>query len=507
MPAQRAGAVAAVAAALGYTVFSGFAVPAQRTFFMVAVAAAALCSGAIVAPARTLALAAAAVLALDPWAVFAPGFWLSFGAVALIFFAALAAQRGGLRIAQWARIQWAITVGLAPAALFLFAQVSVVGPLANAVAIPLVSAVVTPLALAAAALPWDPLLAVAARLVEWLLQFLEWCATLPVAVWQSPAPPLAATLAAIAGALWLASPRGVPWRGCGAALMAPAFAWPAAAPAIGEAWITTLDAGQGLAVLVRTAGRALLYDAGPAFGTASDYGERIVLPFLRAEGIGRLDALVLTHGDRDHIGGAASVLAALEVDRVLHSLSPENPLLALAPAAARCTAGEAWTWDGVRFEMLHPAPGALDRRANNQSCVLKVSAGEGSAMLLTGDIEQAAESALLARESGRLRAEVLLVPHHGSRGSSSEPFLAAVAPAAAVASVGYRNRFGHPAPEVVERYARRGIALYRTDRGGAVSVRLGAGGARVDCERARRPRYWHDAACAPHNPAAASASR
>lgn len=491
LPARKAGALAAIAGALGYTLLAGFAVPAQRTFWMVAVVALALWSGRIASPARTLALALAVVLLFDPWAGLSAGFWLSFGAVALIFLVGVAVRRDEPLVLQWARVQWAITVGLAPAALFLFSQVSLVGPLANAVAIPVVSVVVTPLALAAAVLPWDALLSLAAWLVQWLLQFLEWCASLPVAVWQQPAPPWWCLVAAIAGTLWLVAPRGVPWRATGLALMAPAFAWPVATPAQGEAWVVTLDAGQGLAVLVRTANRALLYDAGPAFGTESDSGERIILPYLRAIGVSRLDALVVTHNDVDHSGGAASILQALEVDRFLSSLPAASPLLALAPAE-RCAAGQGWEWDGVRFEMLHPAAGALERRTNNLSCVLKVTA-RGGAMLLTGDIEREAEAALLERDAGALRADVLLVPHHGSRTSSSAGFIAAVAPRAAVVPAGYRNRFGHPAADVVERYAAAGVALRRTDREGALAARLSAQGVEIEGERERRRRYWHDA--------------
>ncbi len=491
LPARKAGALAAIAGALGYALLSGFAVPAQRTFWMVAVVALALWSGRIASPARTLALALAVVLLADPWAGLSPGFWLSFGAVALIFLVGVAVRRDEHLVLQWARIQWAITVGLAPAALFLFAQVSLVGPLANAVAIPLVSVVVTPLVLAAAVLPWDALLSLAAWLVQWLLQFLEWCASQPLAVWQQPVPPWWCLAAATAGTLWLVAPRGVPWRATGLALMAPAFAWPVAAPAPGEAWATTLDAGQGLAVLVRTANRALLYDAGPAFGTESDSGERIILPYLRAIGVRRLDALVVTHNDIDHSGGAASVLQALEVDRFLSSLPAGSPLLALAPAE-RCAAGQAWDWDGVRFEMLHPAAGAQERRTNNLSCVLKVSA-RGGAMLLTGDIEREAEAALLERDPGALRAAVLLVPHHGSRTSSSAAFIAAVSPRVALVPAGYRNRFGHPAADVLGRYADAGVPVRRTDLEGALEAHLSARGAQVEGERDRRRRYWHDA--------------
>jgi len=491
LPARKAAAAAAIAAALGYALLAGFAVPAQRTFLMVTVVALALWSGRIASPSRTLALALFAVVLADPWAPLAPGFWLSFGAVALIFYAFAGASAPEPRPLQWARVQWAITAGLAPAALLLFAQVSVVGPLANAVAIPLVSAVITPLALLGAALPLELLLAVASGLVEWLLEFLEWCASLPLALWEQQVPPLWSVLLALLGVAWLIAPRGVPWRVTGLALMLPALMLPAASPPRGEAWITTLDVGQGLAVLVRTETRALIYDAGPAYGLQSDSGVRVILPLLRAAGVTRLDALVLTHHDLDHIGGATSVLAGIETDALVSSLPPSHALLVLAPLRRRCIAGEHWEWDGVRFELLHPARedyGAM-RRANDLSCVLRVSAG-AHAMLLTGDLERAGESALLARAVGMLRADVLLVPHHGSRTSSSTELLAAVAPRWGVIAAGYGNRFGHPSDEVLERYRARGIELLRTDRVGAVSVRLGAAHLDVEGERAVRARYW-----------------
>jgi competence protein ComEC len=487
LPARKAAAAAAIAGALGYTLVAGFAVPAQRTFWMVTLVALALWSGRIASSARVLALALAVVLAFDPWAALAPGFWLSFGAVALIFFVVDGRSSAWT---QWLRVQWAVTIGLAPAALFLFAQVSLAGPLANAVAIPVVSALITPLALAAALVPWDAPLQLAAWLTEWLLQFLEWCAALPAAVWQQHAPPLWTMLLALAGVVWLLAPRGMPWRSCGLLLMLPAAALPPPAPAPGEAWITTLDVGQGLAVLVRTRNRALLYDAGPAFGADADSGERIIAPYLRATGIARLDALVVTHNDNDHAGGAASVLENFEVDALLHSLPSQHPLLGIAPGVRACAAGESWNWDGVRFAILHPAPGMQARKTNDVSCVLKVEAG-GRSMLLTGDIERPAEAALLARDPAMLRADVLLVPHHGSRTSSSPEFLRAVGPSVAVIAVGYRNRFRHPAEEVLGRLSDRNVL--RTDRDGAVEVVLAEGKLAVEGERRRGRRYWHDA--------------
>ena len=482
LPARKAAAVAAIAAALGYTLLAGFAVPAQRTFYMVTVVALALWAGRIASPARTLALALAVIVAADPWAPLAPGLWLSFAAVALIFYVV----SDEARVLQWVRMQWAITIGLAPAALLLFGQISVAGPLANAVAIPLVSVVVTPLALLAALLPVEFLLQTAAWLVEWLLLFLEWCAALPGALWQQPVPPPWAVGAAMAGVAWLLAPLGVPWRIAGLALMAPAFSAAPPAPAAGEAWITALDVGQGLAVLVRTASRTLLYDAGPSYGAEADSGGRIVAPLLRSTGIDSLDVMVLSHEDLDHLGGALTLLETFEVRALESSLPATHALHALVPGSSRCAAGRSWEWDGVRFEFLHPQAGWEAARRNNQSCVLRVAAG-GASMLLTGDIERSAESVLVNKIS---KTDVLLVPHHGSRTSSTPEFIAAVAPRWAVVPAGYRNRFGHPARDVLERYAAAGVRVLRTDRDGAVRVVLKAGFVGVEAERLRVPRYW-----------------
>jgi competence protein ComEC len=485
LPARKAAAIAAIVGALGYTLIAGFAVPAQRTFYMVTVVALALWAGRIASPVRTLALALAVVLAADPWAPLAPGFWLSFGAVALIFYVAAGWTGPDRRVLQWVRVQWAITLGLAPAALLLFGQVSVAGPIANALAIPVVSVIVTPLALLAAVIPADFLVALAAWLVEWLLQFLEACAALPGAVWQQHVPPAWTVVVALGGVAWMLAPRGLPGRACGVALLAPAFCLRPPAPAPGEAWITTFDVGQGLAVMVRTANRTLLYDAGPTYGPDADSGGRIVVPELRASGIEGVDLMVLTHEDMDHVGGALTVLESVEVAGLASSLPPGHPLNSLVPASRRCVAGSLWEWDGVRFEFLHPRAAEVSARRNNQSCVLRIAAG-GSSMLLTGDIERSAELQLSERN---LKSDVILVPHHGSRTSSSRELIEAVSPRWAVVPAGYRNRFGHPNGEVLERYRGAGIGVLRTDRDGAVHVHLKDNPVLL-AERARRPRYW-----------------
>ena len=494
LPARKAAAVAATLAAFTYTLLAGFGVPAQRTFFMVGAVAAALWFGRISSPSRVLALALLAVLLVDPWAVLAAGFWLSFGAVALIFYVSQGWTGKESWLVQWGRMQLAITVGLAPAALLLFAQVSLVGPIANAVAIPAVSAVITPLALVCALLPIEPLMRFADFLTGLMMRFLEWCDGLPLALWQQAMPPLWAVCVAMAGVAWLLAPRGIPSRWLGLVLFVPALVVAPPRPPPGEAWVTTLDVGQGLAVLVLTTEHALLYDAGPAFGSDTDSGERIIVPYLRAIGSMRLDRMVVTHNDSDHSGGALSVLRDAEVASFRSSLEASNPIAAAAPDPQRCTRGERWQWDGIDFEFAHPAAedyagGAL--KINDLSCVLRIGNAHGS-MLLTGDIEKAAEALMAGRDGAALKSDVMLAPHHGSRTSSTAVLLEAVRPGFVVVPAGYRNRFGHPKGEILDRYETRGAKVLRTDLDGAIGVRLGAGSVDAQGERAARPRYWRD---------------
>jgi competence protein ComEC len=493
LPAQKAAALAGFLAALGYCLISGFAVPAQRTLYMVGVVAASLWLGRASSASRVLAAALMIVLVLDPWAVLSPGFWLSFAAVAVIFYVGTGRPSPQHWLVQWGRVQWAVTIGLAPLLLVLFQQVSIVSPLANAVAIPLVSFVITPLALAGAAFPleWPPVLAHA--LLELLMAMLEWLAALPAAVWHQHAPaPWTLPLAAL-GIAWMLLPRGWPARWLGVPLMLPLFAVAPAAPGAGDLWITVFDVGQGLAVLARTERHALLYDAGPMFDAFADSGSRVIVPYLRGEGIDTLDALVVSHDDNDHAGGAQSVIDAMPVGVFWSSLAKDHPLLAAPAWRAPCAAGRRWRWDGVAFEFLHPAPGkgGGEGKINDRSCVLRIEAA-GRSVLLTGDIEGAAERELLGRAPELLSADALLVPHHGSLTSSTPDFVKRVAPRIAVFTVGYRNRFGHPREEVLARYREAGSRLLRTDETGAVQIRFGTGGLEMTSQREAARRYWYE---------------
>lgn len=500
LPAAKAAAVLAFAAALAYGLVAGMGVPVQRTLLMLGVAALGLLCGRTPAPARLLLLALGVVVLVDPWAVLAAGFWLSFGAVAVILFVIGGRQRTRRSRSGWRdalRVQLAITLATVPMLLALFQSFSLVSPLANALAIPLVSFVITPLALLAAALPFDGLLLLAHRLCSALMEPLAWLAASDHALWRQAAPPALLLAAALLAMPVMLLPRATPGRLAALVVLASLLLWQPARPAPGQLQATVLDVGQGLAVHLQTANHDLLYDAGPPYGAHSDAGERVVLPYLVAAGVSRIDRLVLSHDDADHTGGARSVLADLAVTAVLAGEDDRSGLWRDAlqqPARLPdwCRAGERWHWDGVDFEVLHPAPAAPPpRRNNDHSCVLKIRI-DGASLLLVGDLEAPGEQAMLARLGAEaLASSVIVVGHHGSASSSSPAFVDAVLPAAAVHSAGYRNRFGHPHPAVWARWSEAGARNWRTDSQGAIRIGLSAAGVQLDGARALRPRYWH----------------
>jgi competence protein ComEC len=318
---------------------------------------------------------------------------------------------------------------------------------------------------------------------------LQWLAAIPGASLQVAQPPIGVVLLALAGGLWMALPW--PWRlRClGIPLLVPALGWQVPRPMMGHFEVWAPDVGQGNVVWVRTARHSLLYDAGPRYAIDSDAGHRVIVPWLR-RWHERLDLLVLSHRDSDHTGGAAALLAQQNDLPLLSSLEAEHPLHLAAAGSQRCAAGQSWAWDGVQFEVLHP-PATDDvphARSNAISCVLRIRNGSQT-VLLAGDIEAPQEQALLQRAAPALKADVLLVPHHGSKTSSTEGFIDAVAPRWAWVQAGYRNRFGHPASVVVDRYRHRQIQLLDSVHCGAMHWRSDRAD-QVHCERDLY-RYWH----------------
>lgn len=540
LPASSAGALGGLLLAAAYALFSGWGVPAQRTIWMLATVVLLRQSGKQWPWPVVWLLAMAVVVALDPWALMQAGFWLSFVAVGVLFAAgppqgktapsggrALreANERGGYlatdsgagrarsagaegtidskkaeKSRSWlskpvagllgaAREQWVVTLALTPLSLLLFNQVSLVGLLANAVAIPWVTLLVTPLAMLGVL--WSPVWDAAAWAVSLLTLFLQWLASWPLASISVAAAPLWCALAGVAGGALLAMRLPWHWRALGVPLLLPVLLWQPVRPAIGHFDVLGADIGQGNAVIVRTAGHSLVYDTGPRFSRESDAGHRVLVPLLRALGE-HIDLLMLSHRDSDHIGGAPAVLAMQPQARLLSSIEDGHELQAIRKST-RCAAGQRWRWDAVDFEVLHPVAADYEGtgKPNTLSCVLRISNGAQTA-LLVGDLEAPQESRLVSDPALRekLKADFLLVPHHGSKTSSSGVFLDQVNPQFALAQAGYRNRFGHPVESVLERYRERGISVLKSPACGAASWRSADPG-QVLCQRQRGLRYWH----------------
>lgn len=485
--------LAALSLATLYAALAGFALPTVRALTMLIVVLSALCLRRRVRPGAVLAAAAVLVIVTDPLAVLSPGFWLSFGAVAAILLVVTGRLGRPRRPAGWVRLQCAIALALTPLLLALFREASLVAPLANLVAVPWVSTVTVPGALAGTALypllpsAGGPLLALADGSLALLWPLLDTLAGLPVAQWRAPAFPAWVLALAGLGIVVLLLPRGVPGKGAALLALAPLLLWQPPRPQAGAFWLDLLDVGQGLAAVIRTANHTLVYDAGPRFSADFDTGRAVVVPFLRAAGVRRLDALVISHGDNDHAGGAAAVRRLMRPRRVWTG-EPR----ALAAGAAFCSRGREWQWDGVRFRFLHPGRDEL-WQDNDASCVLRID-GPGGSLLLPGDIEAGAERHLVGRGAA-LAADVVVAPHHGSSTSSTRPFVRAVSPRWVLYSVGHRNRWDFPHSVVMARWQPAGFA--RTDCGGALhqEFRPATGVSAPSAWRLQRRRPWH-AGCA-----------
>lgn len=510
-PAPKVAALAALLAAAVYAALAGFSIPTQRALIMTAVVMVAMLRARQVVPANTLLLALLLVLLFDPVSVLSGGFWLSFCAVALIFYAM------GHRLAatglwwRWGRLHLIMGVGLIPPLLYLFQSVPVLSPVANFIAVPWLSFLVVPFVLlgALATLLVDGSAGLSAGLLQiadWMLigiwPFLKFLSELDYSLWQQHQPPLWTLFPSVIGIALLLAPRGWPARGLGVVFLLPMFLVLPERPAKGELWMTLLDVGQGLSVVLRTHNHVLVYDTGPE-GT----GERVIVPFLRQQGVTRIDRLIVGHGDSDHRGGMLGLLTAMPVGEFLSGESGRvtDHLSEIMPDSLiwqgdieSCHAGQHWQWDNVSFKVLHPVQDTY-LTGNNASCVLMIEVPAHGQypqrkILLTGDIERGAEGLLVKQYGQRLKADVLVVPHHGSAGASSPDFVSAVSAEHVLFAVGYQNRFDFPRAVIERRYRQAGGQLWQSAKSGALGIKMGGAHGELTAPSEYREdyrRYWH----------------
>ena len=487
---QQVAALMALLIALIYAGLTGFSVPAQRSALMIAIAMIAIVQQRNTRPYDVLAIALLSVLLVDPLVVLSAGFWLSFIAVSLIIYV-IAGRLGKPSFLRGIlTVNWVTSIGLAPLLLFFFQQVSLIAPLANLIAVPIISLLVVPLALLASLIMFIAPL-VAAKLffvVDLALQGLWWIlvklTALPLSTLNHAQPSWWALAFAIPGLLLLFAPKGMPSRSLGLVMLLPMVFTETSKIPSGAFKLTLLDVGQGLSAVVQTASHVLVYDTGAKFSATSDAGQSVLLPFLHSQGLDKVDTLVISHGDNDHIGGVESLLKSMPTGRLLTSvpqqLGRHDPI--------QCKAGQSWDWDGVKFAVISPQlePFLSD---NDNSCVLQIQTKQGS-VLLTGDIEAMAEPWLVNTYGDKLKADILVAPHHGSQTSSSPAFLHAVQPSAILIPAGYRNQFGHPHDEVLQRYQRLKFDWFNSANEGAIQVTFDHH-LNIQSWRDAEGRYWN----------------
>jgi len=500
--ASQMAAIFSIVAAGFYALLAGFSVPTQRAFVMLLVFMLAILLKRPVFSLNTWSWALIAVLLINPVSVLSVGFWLSFIAVLVITLISSARIKySANKLNKWIlgfRIQWLIAIAMLPLSALLFQQGSLISPIANMLAIPLVGMIIVPLSLFGSLLSafstdmalW--LFTQISILLSLIWELLTWLAAFPMANWQRSSIPLYMGGLALIGAVLLLLPNGTPMRYCGLFLLLPMILYQPPKPEKGAFWVHLLDVGQGLAVLIQTQNKTLLYDSGAKFSERFDIGERVIVPYLNYIGVNKLDKLLISHGDNDHAGGADAIMQALEVESLIAEATVFEKKARLGRADSICAAGKHWQWNEVNFEILHPQ--TFNASSNNRSCVLKIS-NNHSSFLIAGDIERKAERQMLKRVPQKLAADILLVPHHGSNTSSSPAWLHKVNPQLAIVSAGYKNRFSHPTKKILARYQSHNIDMLNTAEAGMIKLKFAAPNEKpaiaVKQQRKVSTHYWN----------------
>lgn len=489
-PPKFAAATAMLAAFL-YSLLAGFSIPVQRALIMLSVAFLAIISQRNTQPVHVLATALMAVLLVEPLAVLAPGFWLSFIAVFILIYLTSGRIAGNKPWLLALKLNCLTSLAMTPVLMLISPQISLIAPLANMLAVPVISLLIVPLSLLIILC-----VVILPPLADWLFWADQWLIMAMMQVltslahWQFATvaiaqPPFWLLILALMGVFLLLAPPALPGRRLGWVLCIPALCFEPGKPAYGTVDFTLLDVGQGLATVVQTANHTLVYDTGAKFSGDGDSAKTVILPFLWQQGIDKIDALIVSHGDNDHIGGAASLLEAMAVSRILTSV-PEKIPAQYFPEP--CKAGQSWVWDGIEFSILSPETHFASE--NDNSCVLKIITPK-SGLLLTGDIEKLAEFRLVEKYGKKLQTDFLIAPHHGSKTSSSLVFLQHVKPKWVLIPAGYRNQFGHPHTRVLKRYSNIGANWLTSAETGAIRINLDSSAINVESYRQTARRYWH----------------
>lgn len=491
-PSHDAAAIAALVMALIYSALAGFSIPTQRACIMLTVSSMMLIMRKISISWNAWCFALFCVLLFNPLSILTMSFWLSFGSVALIIYGV--SNRLAPSGLWWklGRMQWIIALGLIPLSIGLFQQCSFVSFIANSIAIPWIGFLVVPLTLLGcfillfSTVLGSFVLSKADQMLSYLWTILTYFSHMKILIWYHVIPEYWILIVASLGVIFLLSPVGFPGRYFGLIWFLPLVFYHYSTPALGKVWFTLLDVGQGLSAIIQTKNHVMVFDAGPKLSSNYDMGESVVTPFLHSIGAKKIDMLIVSHGDNDHVGGAGALFSHFPVLTARTS----DPVILLPFIARYCLRGEKWKWDGVQFEFLYPTEAKLNLD-NNSSCVLRVTDANQKHILLTGDIEKLAENELVQIDPGNLSADILVAPHHGSKTSAVASFVNDVNPKYVLFPVGYRNRYHFPHAMVIEKYQRLQAVLFSTEESGAIQFGLSKNDLPMQYRITHR-HYWNE---------------
>ncbi len=504
LPLSLIALLPAFMAAVFYSALAGFALPTQRALLILLAIFLLRFWRRPLQPWRSLALALLIILFLQPKSVLSPSLWLSFAAVAAIVYFFMGRREALAWWQQLLLLQLWLSIFMIPWTLLFFNQASLISPLANLIAIPWVSFSIVPLALLGVALwPFSETLAawlwqLSAYLADFLLLFLDFLANLPWAALPLGARPWPLLWLGVVLTLWLFAPRAWPGKLPALFSLLLIVSWPAPRPAAGEVWLTVVDVGQGLSVLMQTQHKNLLFDTGK-----KGQGEQSIIPTLRTFGIHKLSMLMISHDDSDHSGSAVELLQHIPTEKIL--AGQPKPLIETltnsleskktkTPTPEACLAGQSWDWDAVRFEILHPQENRRYANDNAHSCVLLVTTATGEKILLTGDIGHREEFSVLRQAATRqlsLGQGIVIAGHHGSKHSSSQAFIEAINAEQVVFTAGFANSYGHPDAQVVANFQAAGATPWLSAEHGAIQFHVnGKKPMKIKSWRQRQQRYW-----------------
>lgn len=471
-PAAEIGACASLFIAFIYSEVSGFSIPAQRACLMLSIIILATLSKRVIQSWTAWSLALLIVLLINPLSILTESFWLSFCTLALI----IIGMQGRLSPSgvwwKWGRVQWVIAIGLIPITLFFYQEFSLVSFIANSIAIPWLGFAILPFCfLSSIILLISPqvahlLLLIADKSLASLWKFLAFMANMELATWHVYIPSIGLFFLMMVGFCILLLPAGVRGKWIGIIWILPVILNKPLTPNRNDFWLTILDVGQGLAIVVQTKNHLMIYDAGPNYNGHMDMGEDVIIPYLKTQNIKKIDKLIISHGDNDHIGGAQALIHAFPINEIQTSV-PEKFKINTSHS---CLAGESWKWDNVNFTFLYPNKNQL-HLGNDSSCVLKIN-NRKHAVLLTGDIEKSAEKYLVSQNQNILKSDILIVPHHGSKTSGLAEFIALVHPKIVVYAIGYKNRYHFPHPNIFEAYKKINSIPFDTVTSGAIIFKI-----------------------------------